>query len=43
MGWGCFVYVHIPEKSVWRLSKEQGMGVVFWAIWANKTNLGNLY
>ena len=25
------VYVHIPEKGVLRLSKEQGLGVVFWA------------
>ena len=31
----CFVYVHIPERplagGLCRLSKEQGLGVVFWA------------
>jgi hypothetical protein len=36
--WGCFVFVHIPERGLWRLSKEQGLVVVFWAksdpIWA---------
>ena len=31
--WGCFVFVHIPERCVWLLSKEQGLGVVFWANW----------
>ena len=31
-GWGCFVYVHIPERGLWLLSKEQGLVVVFWAI-----------
>ena len=29
--WGCFVYLLILERGVWRLSKEQGLGVVFWA------------
>ena len=49
--WGCFRYVHIPERSVWRLSKEQRLMVVFcakwdpiWAkwdpIWANYTKNG---
>ena len=35
LGWalGRFVYVHIPERGVWHLSKEQGLGVVFWAKW----------
>ena len=32
-GWGCFACVHIPERGVWLLSKEQGLGVVFWAKW----------
>ena len=32
-GCGCFVYVHIPERCVWQLSKEQGLGVVFWTRW----------
>ena len=32
-GWGCFVYVHIPERGLRRLSKEQGLLVVFWAKW----------
>ena len=32
-GWGCFVYVHIFERVLWRLSKEQGLGVVIWAKW----------
>ena len=31
--WGCFVYLLILERGVWRLSKEQGLGVVFWAKW----------
>ena len=31
--WRCFVYVHIPERGVWLLSKEQELGVVFWAKW----------
>ena len=35
LGWalGRFVYVHIPERGVWRLSKEQGLVVVVWANW----------
>ena len=35
LGWayGCFVYVHIPERGVWRLSQEQGFVMVFWAKW----------
>ena len=38
-GWGCFVFVNIQEspkraeRGLWRLSKEQGFGVVFWAKW----------
>ena len=32
-GWGCFVYVHIPERGLWWLSKEQGLVVLFWAKW----------
>ena len=32
-GWGCLVYVHIPKRSVWLLSKEHGLGVVFWVKW----------
>ena len=32
-GWGCFVSVHVPERSLWRLSKEQGLMVIFWAKW----------
>ena len=32
-GWGCFVFVHIPKKGLWQLSKEQGLVVVFWAKW----------
>ena len=31
--WGCFVYVHIQERGVWRMSKEQGLVVVFRAKW----------
>ena len=33
--WGgaFFVYVHIPKRSVWLLSKEHGLVVVFWAKW----------
>ena len=40
LGWGCwcFVYINIPERCFWLLSKEQGLVVVFWAkcdpIWA---------
>ena len=30
---GCFQGVHIPERGVWLLSKEQGLGVVLWAKW----------
>ena len=30
---GCFVYVHIPKRGLWMLSKEQGLVVVFWAKW----------
>ena len=35
LGWGCgsFVYVHIPERGLWRLSKEQLLVMVFWAKW----------
>ena len=31
-----FVYVHIPERGVWLLSKEQRLEVVFWAKWDPK-------
>ena len=31
--WGCFAYLHTPERRVWLLSKEQGFGVVLWAKW----------
>ena len=31
--WGCSVYWHISKRGVWRLSKQQGLGVVFWAKW----------
>ena len=45
-GWGCFVYVHIPESGVWRLSKEEGLGLIFWAksdpIWAKWDPSGQL-
>ena len=30
---GCFVYVLIHKKGVWRLSKEQKLGAVFWTKW----------
>ena len=46
-GWGCFVYVYIPDRGVWRLSKEQGLGMVFLEnetpSGQNETHLGNLY
>ena len=29
--WGCFVYVYISKRGVLWLSKEQRLGVVFWA------------
>ena len=33
LGWGggCFVFVHVPERGLCRLSKEQGLVVIFWA------------
>ena len=30
-GSGFFVFLHIPERGLQRLSKEQGLMVVFWA------------
>ena len=30
-GWGCFLLVHILERGLLRLSKEQWLLVVFWA------------
>ena len=47
VGWGYFVYLHSPERSLWQLSKEQGLVVVFRAewdpIWVKWAHLGNLY
>ena len=35
LGWvlRCFVYLHISERGLLRLSKEQGLEEVFWAKW----------